>query len=265
MVRWWSRKPNDAAFSDALASYGRAKCGVKGKTLLLGLGAQSFNTPAVATGLGDDIPPFDTIKFLDAKNQIDLIRAFLTAPQAQQVTGLEIGSNLDVAHNGQRDYREAVALLAHADLSALQHLRLGDMYLTYNAQALYGCVGDLTGPLTALPTLKTLAIHGAFDLSGPLDLPALESLTIRPMDDVAGYGGMPSQNTITQLLTSRMPGLTRLAFEGDLDEPITYRLPDAVLSGAAFPNLSQVTFTHVAPEQAQALQDLNSRPEKGGP
>jgi len=263
MPLWPFGKRHDTRFLRAIAAYGFEKCGIRNRTLLIGLGPNSFRNPPVATPLEGRLPPVEQFKFLDAPNQGDVISAFLDSVESRSALSIEIGSNLDVAGSGQRDYRDAVARLAGATLPKLEELILSDMYLTYNGGALFGDIGDVSAALAACPNLRLLSLHGAVALSGPLDLPRLERLTLRPVDTCAGYGDMPTQETISHLLGSRLPQLRSLDFEGDPDDPITYHLPDTVLSGAQFPALRTLRIGNVTPEQSNALAQLEARLSRG--
>jgi len=256
------RKRQKPDFAEALKTYGRERCGMRKRTLLAGLGPNSFKPPSVFLQLGAILPRLDAVRFLDAPNQVALIEAFLASDRAQEVTELEIGSNLDVAGTGQRNYADAIACLAGGKLPQLETLILGDMYRTYNGHPLYGSVGDLTDALRACPNLKTLYICGAFSLSAPLTMPELESLTILPVDEIAGYGGLPAQATVTHLLTSDLPKLRLLDFAGDPDDPASYRLPTTFLSGEQFPSLRSLRMGNTIAGQLDALAHLDAEIEQ---
>ncbi len=236
----------------ALEAYGLDRCGQSGAALLIGLGPASFSDPPVAQRLAAPPEAPGDIHFLDAPSQVDLIAALLASPEAERVVDLHIGSCLDWAKEGRFDYREAVSLLGTANLPALTHLTLGEMFLTFNGHPYFGRIGDVAPVLDAVPTLEHLDLFGQFEWSLPVSHAALRELSAQ-VDEVGVTGGPPSQDAVTHLLSSTLPALIELDLDLDDGGDDTFALPMRFPGEDAMPALRRVNMTNLGPEDEARL------------
>lgn len=212
-------------FAGALKDYGLSRCSMSGSALCIGL------KPSAEHGLAavDAIPHEPTwVCFLEAPEQAELIRAFVSSPHARTVERLMIGTSHDYdAKRSGYDMAGAVTALKGGHLPSLKRLVLGEMEMLFNGSRLYGSLGDITHVFDAAPGLEELELCGGFALKRPVRHDALRRLSVQVLSDIGIGDGPLSQDTVSCLLLSHFPRLADCALDLGGDAPdVLFSIPD---------------------------------------
>ena len=232
-------------FDDALKDYGLDRCSTIGQSLIIGVG------PNEPLGEQVDIIPAapQRVLFLDAAEQVDLLRTFLASPSCQHVQHLTLGSSHLIAEQkGSLDFTDAVAALAGHSLASLRSLSLGDMERLFNGHCYYGNVGDIAPVFAAAPNLQSLEVFGRFSLSSPVQHKSITDFSAI-VDEIGVTGGPPSQSSLDNLLSSGFPMMRRLElWLEDGSDDLDFSLPETFFSGEGMPQLETFGIDELSPD-----------------
>jgi len=242
------------SFDRALRNYGLERCSMSGSALCVGLKPHpEYDRVAVET-----VPERLTwVCFLEAPEQADLIRAFVTSPHAQTVEQLIIGTSHDYdAKRSGYDMTKAVRALTGAKLPALKRIVLGEMELLFNGHALYGSLGDITHIFDAAAQLDELELCGQFSLKSPLRHERLRKLTVSVFSDIGIGDGPLRQDTVSHLMLSFFPRLTNCDLHLDGMPPDTlFSIPEEFFARPRFLAMQSFSIDALTPEAETRMKE----------
>ncbi len=249
-------------FEHALRRYGLERCSMSGNALCIGLKPHpEYNRVAL-----DAVPEAPSwVCFLEAPEQADLIRAFVSGPQARTVERLIIGTSHDYdAKRSGYDMTNAIAALKGARLPALKRLVLGEMELLFNGHALYGSLGDITHIFDAAPQLDELELCGRFSLKTPMRHEWLRTLSVSVFSDIGIGDGPLSQDTVSYLLLSHFPRLTTCSLHLDETPPdVGFSIPEEFFARPRFLAMQSFSIDALTPESEARMKEWVARRSLG--
>ncbi|MBL8580255.1 MAG: hypothetical protein JNK47_23915 [Mesorhizobium sp.] len=249
-------------FDRALRDYGLSRCSMSGNALCIGLKPHpEYNRVALET-----VPEAPTwVCFFEAPEQADLIRAFVTGPQAHTVERLIIGTSHDYdAKRSGYDMTNAIAALKGARLPTLKRLVLGEMELLFNGHALYGSLGDIAHIFDAAPQLEELELCGQFSLKEPVRHEWLRTLSVSVFSDIGIGGGPLGQDTVSHLLLSHFPRLTTCFLHFDETPPdVRFSIPEEFFARPRFLAMQSFSIDALTPESETRMTEWMARRRLG--
>lgn len=248
----------ETKFTKALKTYGLTKCSAIGDALLIGLPADHISRKTVRH------LPADTtcFGFLDGPEQIDLIRSFLSSPEAQTVTSLKIGTSHRGAVQGSEDghedgfdLRAVIDVLRQAQLPELRALSLGDMFLSRGQAQRFCDLGDVSDLFNIAPRLRMLDICGSFTLARPVAHPVLEEVLITQNTTVSLLG----QDSLDHLLASKLPALVSLLVSIDGTNGRRFDISEGFDPDSLMPDLRSLMIDNLSQRSQQRKSALLDR------
>lgn len=181
---------------------------------------------------------------------VDLIRAMLQDPNADQLTGVVIGAWItEIVEDPPVEMVEAL-LAAAEQLPSLRGLFFGDI-IYEECEVSWLEMTDLSPLIQAFPKLEHMQVRG----SQSLELGVIESLNLKTL--IAESGGMP-RTILADLWKSKLPELTHLEiYLGDSGYGWDGSIADLepLLSGELFPKLTHLGLrdSEIADQIAEAV------------